>query len=92
MCKYCNLAKLSNYSDIKQHETLHNNIFTKISLNKKDWFIIVENYEEYNDDLITKFKIKYCPFCGRNLKQENNELQFKREYQCEWVGGENENN
>ena len=66
MCKYC---ELKNGESICLTDRKHDDLY--ISKVKDEYYIENEG--------LTKFKLKYCPECGRNLqKKEPLDKRFKR--------------
>ena len=66
MCKYC---ELKNGESICLTDRKHDDLY--ISKVKNEYYIENEG--------LTKFKLKYCPECGRNLqKKEPLDKRFKR--------------
>ena len=57
MCKYC---ELKNGESICLTDRKHDDLY--ISKVKNEYYIENEG--------LTKFKLKYCPICGRNLQNE----------------------
>ena len=80
MCKYCeDIINLGNYSQIIESKTrVGNSVFTNelwMELDSDDgedhFYLSIDATDGGDDEFLEseKIEIKYCPFCGTNLKE-----------------------
>ena len=80
MCKYCQIDELSNYSDdLVAESSIRNDygeclISTDVRIGYSDaqeaGLLAIGLWFGNSVAVLKEVKIKYCPFCGREIKRE----------------------
>lgn len=75
-CNYCTL-EISTNGNIRNGELIYCSDFVSVGIHRNDR----ENLLVEGDDFESFIKIKFCPMCGENLKNNSYKSKIEEEYQ-----------